>query len=453
MPERRLTRHVYGIAWPMQVPTHTSILGSCGRAGGRLRQGWQIASPRLSESDVVGGGGKRRRQSGKSNYSHTLRRATNFGTWWLSLASFYIKCRAPSHMFLFFFLCSPSPSVYQLSNCCCWISPVGVNCPPPFCQHTKEIYIPHYTPPHVLVGNHDNVNAFFLFNPPQHGQRENGRGRGRENPQGPGRKGKLACPASACAILVHTAPRTSLPGEHPLPRGKTRGEATPARAAINKGGTMAAAAAAGSKAAAAGSEAGCRPRNFGMFWIGAWVSIRIGRLLLQDGRTTFCRPGHGTGWVCLFACCFWEPWRRWDIWFMTLPFLLRLLLLLRRSSLAFSFNGNLNTMTGPRLERANRETKTLISYQGRTTSRMGCCIACMLGSILRGIEPYIRGSNCRKLAGRSGWSASRRRPWSNGSSKTPDRESAMASLHAEGTKDTSHGVVAIPLISRPDGLG
>lgn len=188
------------------------------------------------------------------------------------------------------------------TNCqivCCWISPVGVN-HPPFCQHTKEIYIPRFTPPHILVVNHDNVNEFFLFNSPQHGQRENGRGRGRENPQGPWGKGELARPASACVVLVHTAPRTSLPDEHPLPRGKTRGEATPARGGINKGGTMAAATAAGSKAAAAGSEAGCRPRNFECFGSGHGYQMDVRLLSGMDG-STFC--GFRTwDWAGLLVC-------------------------------------------------------------------------------------------------------------------------------------------------------
>lgn len=154
-------------------------------------------------------------------------------------------------------------------------------------------------------------------------------------------------------------------------------------------------------------------RGMGIKWMGGFSPGWTGRRSAGSG--------HGTGRVGLFACCFWEPWRRWDIWFMTLAFLLLLLLLLRRSSLAFLFNGNLNTMTGPAIGEGKPGNKTsLTSYQGRTTSRMGCRIAYMLGSILRGIEPYIRGSNCMELAGRSGWSASRRRLWSNGSPKTPE---------------------------------
>lgn len=63
-----------------------------------------------------------------------------------------------------FFLCSPSPSVYQLSNCCCWISPVGVNCPPPppF-ANTPRRYISHTILPHTswLETTITSTHSFF----------------------------------------------------------------------------------------------------------------------------------------------------------------------------------------------------------------------------------------------------------------------------------------------------
>lgn len=230
----------------------------------RLRQGW------VGRSSVPGPPNRtsweeeeelEEETSGKSNYSHTLRRATNFGTWWLSLACFYIKCRAPSHMILFFFVFTISVCLQIVKlllldiACCCKSSP--------FFQDTPRRYISHTSLPRHCCKSRQSQRILPLeFNTHQHGQRENGRGRGRENPQGPGRKGKLACPASACVVLVHTAPRTSLLDEHPLPRGKTRGETTQARGGINKGETMAAATAAGSKAAAAGSEAGLSAEEF-----------------------------------------------------------------------------------------------------------------------------------------------------------------------------------------------
>jgi len=92
--------------------------------------------------------------------------------------------------------------------------------------------------------------------------------------------------------LVHTTSRTSSPDEHPLPPGRTRGGATPERV-INRAGTAAAAAAAGSKVAAAGSEAGRSAVDFrNVLDRGMGVNMD-GRLLSRMDRRRPAGSGHG----------------------------------------------------------------------------------------------------------------------------------------------------------------
>ncbi|KAK1826845.1 hypothetical protein QBC39DRAFT_187659 [Podospora conica] len=78
----------------------------------------------------------------------------------------------------------------------------------------------------------------------------------------------------------------------------------------------------------------------------------------------------------------------------------------------------------------------------------------MLGSILRGIEPYIRRCNCMELAGRQ---VGRVGPLLEHVLGPLDHRASMTQYgigkagHGKPrSKDTSHAVVAIPLISRPD---
>jgi hypothetical protein len=157
------------------------VLG-CGllREGDRpASQGWQIASFRLSDSDVAGGRGGGGEVWKKQLFTHA-RRTTNFGTWWLSLSASIYQVPG-SHMIQV----SCAHHLHQFTNCCyCWISPVGVNCAPPVWKtYHGDIHPRSSSSPPLPVANHDKVNAFILLISTlaathQHGQRENGRGCG-----------------------------------------------------------------------------------------------------------------------------------------------------------------------------------------------------------------------------------------------------------------------------------